>query len=133
VPDAAATRHAFARFLRSRRPGSSVPLQQLIRESGLAISTAAAYRVAVRMGLRGLRRSRTRYAAFWDTINWMLPDGNLAEIWGTSRGNLRSRRALIGAGLPRWRRGCDACSLAYRAALAQELQRAATFAGPRPR
>ncbi len=79
------------------------------------------------------RRSyRSRYIPFWRTINWMLPDSVLAEIWNVDRGNIRARRVRLRRGSPRWRRVRDQFNPVFQAATAVESLKAKKFTGPRP-
>lgn len=127
-------RHAsFRAWLTGHRLlACNFPISALAQLAGVSISASAAYRLAVAEGLRGERFNRTRYAQFWSTVNWQLPDTDLSRIWGVSRQNLRARRARLGVGRPRWRLPGAANDLAYRRAVAREQRRSRSYRGPRP-
>jgi hypothetical protein len=64
--DESATRAEFHRWLMPRREqmrGMSLP--QVIREFGRPVERSAAYRVMLEAGLKGKRRNRSRFDAFW--------------------------------------------------------------------
>src|SRR5690348_7847765 len=106
-PDA--TRRHFRRWLRKhRRVARETPLRALLDRYAPGISPSAAYRAAVAEGVRGLRSYRTRYAGFWNLINWELPDSVLESIWGVARGNLRQRRLRTAKGSPLFVASTDA-------------------------
>jgi hypothetical protein len=112
---------------------ANIPFPSAVRLYGKAISVSSAYRLAVEEGLRGARRNRTRYEAFWSIIDWRLPDTSLARIWGVARGNLRQRRLRVRAGLPRFCAKAHSDNARYRIAIAKEEERARSYSGPRPR
>lgn len=108
-------------------------LPALLRRYGGLISTSAAYRAALAEGVRGKRRNNTRYEGFWRTINWVLPDSVLSNVWGVSRGNLRQRRVRLGVGDPAYDARFDFTKASFLDVVAFEVQRAAAYTGPRPR
>ena len=128
-----AQRQRFRRWIRLNRcKAKKLPLPVLLTRYGRAISFPSAYRVAVAEGLRGGRLNRTKYAAFWDTINWHLPDGVLAAIWGVFRGNLRQRRLRIGAGSPKFKYPDALFDPRFIKAVFREKQVARRYDGLRP-
>src|SRR5688500_7786694 len=90
---------AFRSWLRHRRRAiKKLELREMLALYDGDISVSAAYRAAVAEGLLGQRQNHTRYARFWDTINWRLPDSVLSAAWGVMRGNIRHRRVRLGVG-----------------------------------
>jgi hypothetical protein len=117
----------------NRELAAKTPLRILLQQYGPHLSNSAAYRVALRSGLRGNRRNSSRYAEFWATIDWTLPDTILERIWGVARQNLRHRRVRIGAGDPHHSARGPVWSDALQTAIRHELNREKHFHGPRPR
>lgn len=126
-------RQDFKRWLRKhRRLALSASFPAVVRAHGSGISVAAAYRVAVAVGLRGARRNRTRYARFWTMLNWDLPDGVLSAIWGVAYGNLRQRRVRMGVGAPKFTIRNSASDPTFLDAVRRERRRRSSYTGPRP-
>jgi hypothetical protein len=130
-PDAA--RQDFRQWLRKHRQlARETPLRVLLNRYARDISSSAAYRAAVDEGVRGLRSYRTRYAGFWNLINWELPDGVLESIWGVARGNLRQRRLRTAMASPLFVASTDACDPRFIDAIRREKQLERRYDGPRP-
>jgi hypothetical protein len=126
-------RTQFQRWLRrNRRIAKTSPLPVLLRQYDFAMSLPSAYRIAVAEGIRGHRFNQTRYAAFWETINWDLPDSVLHAIWGVWRGNLRQRRLRIHAGPPRFTVPSARSDPRFIEAVVREKRVARRYDGPRP-
>ncbi len=125
-------RNRFAAWLTSNAKARRLGVPAMLKLYGRSISYSAAYRVLVDMGLRGQRNNRSRYERFWQQVNWRLPDIVLSAVWGTWRGNLRSRRLRIKAPAPRWQLTVDRKNPGYQRALAREQAKAAAFTGSRP-
>jgi hypothetical protein len=129
-----AERHAFRMWLRkNRRAVRKLELPEMLARYGGDISVSAAYRAAIAEGLRGKRCNGTRYAPFWATINWRLPDSVLSAIWGVMRGNIRQRRVRLGVGDATYDGRLDMKNPAYLEEVDREKRRARRFEGPRPR
>jgi hypothetical protein len=110
--------------------GLTIP--ELMSRSEVPISRAAAYRCALAIGVAGRRFNRTRYAAFWDGLNWALPDLLLCRIWRIDRGNLRRRRERLGKGAARYDVIADGANKTFRNAIRREERKSAAYRGPRP-
>ena len=92
----------------------------------------AAYRSAVEIGLLGRRTNASRYDAFWDQLDWRLPNRVLARIWRLDRSNVRARRLRLGLDRPRWCTSYDFQLPSFEAALRAEEAKAGRFTGRRP-
>jgi hypothetical protein len=117
---------------RNRRTVANVALREVLRRYGGDISLQSAYRIAVVEGLRGHRRNASRYAAFWEALNWDLPDSVLSAVWNVTRGNLRQRRLRLGVGRPKYRVHRHSTSPTFLAVVACEKRIASRFTGLRP-
>lgn len=130
------TNRAYRRFREwlhaNRARVGKMKVHQMVTLWGEPISRSSAYRAAIAEGLRGLRMNRTRYAAFWNLINWRLPDSVLSAIWGVTRGNIRTRRVRLGVGDAAY----DARSVrehsCHRKEVDREMRIASKFNGLRP-
>lgn len=119
-------------LLRHCRQAAVTPMPALLKRYGGGITVSSAYRLALKAGLRGRRRNRTRYTAFWMFVNWELPDSVLERVWKVARGNLRQRRLRLGVGPPVFRTRYDHADRRFLTAVAREEQRARDYTGPRP-
>jgi hypothetical protein len=137
-------RAQFAKFLKNnRKKARELAIPELVAEfceqESLSINRSAAYRVAMSLKYRGHRRNKSRYDPFWETINWMLPDSDLSEIWGVERGNIQSRRKTLSMfavenvlDKPLWHRSEFEKSVQYQEAFVREKMKARNFKHPRP-
>lgn len=119
-------------LLANRNEVDQLQLTELLRRYRGVISKSSAYRVAVAMRVRGTRQHSTRYAKFWNTINWRLPDSSLSAIWKVTRGNIRQRRVRLGVGDAAYNARWDRENESYLSEVAHERRRAARFEGLRP-
>jgi hypothetical protein len=119
-------------LLCNRRAARQHPFGELLATYPGNISLSSAYRVALTAGLRGARRNHSKYAAFWEGINWELSDAILAAVWNVSRGNIRQRRLRLGVGTPRFAARNMTTDPHFIEAVTQEKQHAEHYNGPRP-
>lgn len=108
------------------------PIHEVVKEYGRRASRSGAYSACLRLGLRGKRINSTRYAKFWASLNWNLPDTILSKVWRTNRGNLRARRKRLCLPHPAWRLHHDRNCPEFLAALGKELERSRRFNEKRP-
>jgi hypothetical protein len=118
---------------RHRSTARKHPFSHLLASFDGSISKSSAYRAALMEGLRGQRLNKTRYAEFWATINWDLPDSVLSRVWAVKRGNLRQRRNRLQVGPPQFRALDISRDTVLRGLINQECKHARNFSGPRPR
>jgi hypothetical protein len=132
-PTSVSTRAAFAAWLvRHRADASALTIKEMVSRSKVSISQSAAYRTALALGFRGARFNQTRYATFWLSLNWQLPDGALAEIWGIDRGNLRRRRERLHKGAPKYDLVRDHGDAKLTELIRREERKSRGYQGPRP-
>jgi hypothetical protein len=126
-------RAAFAAWLvRHRADAGALTIKEMVLRSKVSISQSAAYRTALALGFRGTRFNQTRYATFWVSLNWQLPDGALAEIWGVDRGNLRRRRERLHKGAPKYDLVRDRGNAKLTELIRREERKSQGYRGPRP-
>jgi hypothetical protein len=96
----------------------------MIVDSGAGISTATAYEILKKEGIK-LRS----HVIPWAKVNWQLPDRDLAATWSTHTAYVARMRVRFGGGTPRWNGEAftPAQQKSYPKAIAAERDKAAEF------
>lgn len=99
-PRGSRNRHLFTKFVESHQDAlSGLPMPAIIARSGVPLSEYIARDILKDYGL-----DKPPERSWSSRLNWRLPDGDLAEIWGVPRSTVRAARLRERQGPPRWSR-----------------------------